>query len=166
MSLNWWGSIDLEHDDLGWFGDSFIMEAFLSELNAEFNSWLIVLSTLLILLLYVAAIFLAVTRKWKAAWITGLIAGAVQLLAVIIAALPSSRAEIAYGAGWWLWLPTALITLALSVTLLVVGKAVLDEKLRKARPARPAQPGNQHRHTPSLDYPAPGRHIQWPQPHP
>ncbi|GAA1178308.1 hypothetical protein CGLAUT_08580 [Corynebacterium glaucum] len=145
VGLNWWGRFDLQSSGYGKFADNFVTQGLLEELNAEAGSGFMVFTTLLLLVLYGVAVYFGVVKKWKLASILGIAAGAIQLLAVIIAAIAARQNEedviVKLGAGWWLWLLISLVTLALSIALLVMGKDKLEAQVNKARASAAANQG-------------------------
>lgn len=146
VGLNWWGRFDLQSSGYGKFADNFVTQGLLEELNDEAGTGFMVFATLLILVLYGVAIYFCVVKNWKLASILGIAAGAIQLLAVIIAAIAVAGQNeedviVKFGAGWWLWLLVSLVTLALSIALLMMGKNKLEAQVNKARASAAANQG-------------------------
>ncbi|QYH19460.1 hypothetical protein JKI95_10300 [Corynebacterium aquatimens] len=133
LKINWWGNVSLTHSGYGRYADNFFTQGYIEELNEEAGGGWMIFVALLILALYGAATYFAVTKKWKPAAMLGAAAGAIQLIEVIVLAVQVKQEGFSLGAAWWFWLLISLVTLGVSIALIVLGKDKFDAKINQTR---------------------------------
>lgn len=149
-TFNWWGTLNMQGDGVGSFAEAFD-EEITSELGSDYETMKIVfmLITLSVLALLVGAVVMGVLNKVKIAAVFGLVAGAVQFLALLLGAasrfsavadpVVADMATISFSAGFWLWTVLCLVAVGFSIYVLIANKK--PQNAFMPQPVQPQQPG-------------------------
>lgn len=149
LTLNWWGGMTIDAEGFDTEAQM-IEQEILNTPEFQADQALLVALASLILVAYLAAVVVGFFKKDRAAAIIGLVAAALQVLALILAVISCVRANsdaevreftpTSLGLGFWLWLLVVIIVIA------VFAFALLHNKSKKSAYApgftSPGQPGH------------------------
>ena len=127
-SLNWWGAVSAKGTGLGALIQDEVKDA------VGGGSFLLGLSTVVVLGCYIAATVLLFLSKEKLGAILGVVASGFQALAILIFFIRIvGEATASFGAGWWFWFLNVLVALPFCIFLLVKGRSTLEQQYSKAK---------------------------------
>lgn len=119
-SMNWWGRSHISSEGLGEYAE---------QLGTAASSTRVAVGTFVVLVLYGLAAYFAATRRMKPSAFLGLGAAGLQIIMVAITAgavrkgaaneIIGDAVALSLGAGWYLWLVTAIAGFATSLILLL-----------------------------------------------
>ncbi|WP_273413717.1 hypothetical protein [Corynebacterium appendicis] len=150
-SINWWAQVKFDGSKLGEMAQESEEEIVgAADLNAD--QVLLIALTSMVLIAYLASIVLGFFKQERFSAIVGLVAAALQVIAIVIAVVNYARAngdeeinEVAptsLGSGFWIWLLLAIAAIAVFVYSLINSMSNKSAKAPAfAGPGQPGQPG-------------------------